>query len=913
MTLTPYGLTCELLATPLGIDERRPRLSWKLSSPRRGDAQGAYRVLVALDPDDLDVGRWLWDSGRVDSSDTLHIEYDGPPLQSSTRYHWRVTVWDAAGRPGGSAGSWFETALLHADEWVAAWIGRDPTTFAEVDPPQDDDRSERAQRLLPCAHLRRVFDLAEPPLRARVHVSARGLYELRLNGARVGDAELAPGWTEYRHRIPYQTYDVTGMLRAGANVLAAVVADGWWSGYVGFDPRRHAMHYGTLPQLIAQLTLDLPGGRRRMVVTDGSWRESPGALRHADLLMGEYVDARNELRGWEEPGYDDSRWPRALVHDRDTSVLEAACDQPVRVLEELTPVSVQRQPGDGRFIVDLGQNMVGRVRLTIRGPHPGQRVQLRHAEMLEPDGQLHVANLRTAEATDVYVARGEATEVFEPRFTLHGFRYVEVSGYPGELETSDVVGRVLHNDIPWVGEFHCSDELVNRLQANIRWGQKGNFVAVPTDCPQRDERLGWLADAQIFLPTAARNADVSAFFARWMRDVVDAQTDDGAFPDVAPKLVVTGEGSPAWGDGGVIVPWHLYRLFGDRRVLERSFPAMVAWVEHIRRHNPDLRWRRHVGHNYGDWLQVGVETPRDLVATAYFARSAELVAAAAQVLGRDEEAKRYADLRAAIRDAFVESFVAADGRVAGDTQTAYLLALAFDLLPRHLIPAAVERLAADIETRGRHLTTGFVGVALLCPVLADHGRDDLASALLHQDSFPSWGYSIVHGATTIWERWDGWTEEGGFQSPAMNSFNHYSLGSVGDWLYGRVAGIDQEPDSVAYRRLLLRPTPGGRLTFASARYQSPRGQVACGWEVDGDLLRVEVEVPPGVTAILHLPTSDPDSVREGTARPDQSPGVELAGTARGALVVALASGRYRFTAARPAAADGLDASLGTSG
>ena len=900
MTLTPSGLTCELLATPLGIDERRPRLSWKLSSPRRGAAQAAYRVLVGLQPDDLDVGRWLWDSGRVDSSDTLHIEYDGPPLQSSTRYHWRVTVWDEAGRPGGSADSWFETALLHADDWVAAWIGRDPTTFAELDPPQDDDRSERAQRLLPCAHLRRVFHLAEPPLRARVYVSARGLYELRLNGARVGDAELAPGWTEYRHRIPYQTYDVTGMLREGANVLAAVVADGWWSGYVGFDPRRHAMHYGTVPQLIAQLTLDLPGGRRRQVVTDGSWRESPGALRHADLLMGEYVDARNELWGWEEPGYDDSRWPRALVHDSDTSVLEAACDQPVRVLEELTPASVQAR-GDGCFVVDLGQNMVGRVRLTIRDAEAGRRVQLRHAEMLEADGELHVANLRTAEATDVYVARGEAAEVFEPRFTFHGFRYVEVSGYPGELRTSDVVGRVLHNDIPWVGEFRCSNEMVNRLQSNIRWGQRGNFVAVPTDCPQRDERLGWLADAQIFLPTAARNADVSAFFARWMRDVVDAQTDDGAFPNVAPKLVVTAEGSPAWGDGGVIIPWRLYRRFGDRRVLERSFPAMVAWVEHIRRHNPDLRWRRHVGHNYGDWLQVGVETPRDLVATAYFARSAEFVAAAAQVLGRDEEAKRHADLRAAIRDAFVESFVDAHGRVAGDTQTGYLLALAFDLLPQDLVPAAVEHLAAEIEARGRHLTTGFVGVPLLCPVLTDHGHAELAYALLRQDSFPSWGYSIVHGATTIWERWDGWTEQRGFQSPAMNSFNHYSLGAVGDWLYGRVAGIDQEPGSVAYRRLLLRPTVGGHLGWASARQETPRGHVACGWRLEGDQVRVEVEVPPGATAVLHVPTRDPDSVSEGGSPVADSHDVRVVASTPEVLVLALASGRYRFTASRPAA------------
>jgi alpha-L-rhamnosidase len=521
--------------------------------------------------------------------------------------------------------------------------------------------------------------------------------------------------------------------------------------------------------------------------------------------------------------------------------------------------------------------------------------------MLGDDGELYLANLRSAEATDVYLTGGRDGETFEPCFTFHGFRYVEVHGYPGALGSAAITGRVLSSDTPTVGEFACSDETVMRLQSNIRWGQRGNFVSIPTDCPQRDERLGWTADAQIFLPTACRNADVSAFFARWMADVIAGQDDDGAFGDMAPRLCLLREGAPAWGDGGVVVPWHLYRTYGDRRVLERSYAAMVAWVEHIHRHNPDLVWRHRVGNHYGDWLQVDARTPREVLATAYFARSARLVSRAAEVLGHTDDARRYAELADAVRDTFIASFVADDGRITGDTQTCYLLALAFDLLPAHLVDAAVRHLVADVRARGDHLSTGFVGVALLCPVLTDHGHADLAYALLHQDTYPSWGYSIAHGATTVWERWDGWTEEHGFQSAAMNSFNHYSLGSVGDWLYGRVAGLDQSAESVADRRLVLRPTPGGRLTWATARYDSPRGAAACGWRLTDDEIHVDVRVPVGSTAVLHLPTDDPDRAREGDTAAARSAGVTVAAREGTRLVLELAAGRYHFTAKPPAA------------
>ncbi|GAB7036975.1 MULTISPECIES: alpha-L-rhamnosidase [Catenuloplanes] len=877
-----YGLQTEQRTEPLGLGETSPRLSWKLRDARRGAAQSAYRITAAARADDLDTpARLLWDSGRRAGGETLLIDWDGPALRSATRYHWRVEVWDDTGAPAATAQTWFETGLLHREDWTAVWIGRDPVALPPVDPPTDDDLISPgpAEAAL---YLRHEFRLARRPVRARLHATARGVYEPYLNGERVGDRELAPGWTEYHHRIQYQTYDVTEQLRTGDNTITAVVADGWWSGYVGFDPRRPARHYGAAPGLLAQLVLDFADGSQRVIATGGDWTESDGPVRSADLMMGQYVDARRGVTG---------NRPVAVL-DTAPGPLVAEPDAPIRVVTQLPAVSVDRRE-PGRFVVDFGQNLVGRIRLRVHGGTAGRRIVVRHAEVLA-DGEPYTLNLRRAAATDTYVSAGGDGEVFEPQFTVHGFRYAEISGYPGELAPGDVTARVLHSDTPWTGTFDCDDPAVMRLHANIGWGQRGNFVAVPTDCPQRDERLGWLADAQVFAPTATRNADVSAFFARWLRDVVDGQDDDGAFRDVAPIIAFEREGAPAWGDGGVIIPWLLWRTYGDRRTLERCFDAMTAWIDHIHRHNPGLLWQHRTGNSYGDWLQIDADTPRDVLATAYFARSTQIVAEAADVLGRPSA--RWRQLHAAITRAFQDAFVGDDGSVKGGTQTAYLLAIGFGLLPPALVGDAVAHLAADIENRGNRLTTGFVGVPLLCPVLTDHGRADLAYALLHQREYPSWGYSIRHGATTIWERWDGWTDHGGFQSAAMNSFNHYSLGSVGDWLYGRVAGIDQTAGSVAYSELLLRPTPGGHLTRAHAEQETARGLVACGWSREDDRLTVTVTVPPGCTAELHIPTSDPGGVHEGTVPAAEADGVLRAEPEATGLALRLTSGRYTFTA-----------------
>jgi alpha-L-rhamnosidase len=477
--------------------------------------------------------------------------------------------------------------------------------------------------------------------------------------------------------------------------------------------------------------------------------------------------------------------------------------------------------------------------------------------MLEDDGSLHVANLRTARPQETYVLRGGGREAFEPRFTFHGFRYVEVQG---AAEVPALVGRVVHSDTPPTGRFECSSDLVNQLWRNVTWGQRGNFLSGPTDCPQRDERLGWLADAQVFLPSAALNMDVAAFITKWGDDILDAQSPDGAYPDVAPRLGAERDGAPAWGDAGIIVPWTIYERYGDIRILERHWDAMERYLAYLVRHNPDLLWRSRRHNDYGDWLSVEADTPREVLATAYLAYDAKLMARIAGALGRDDRELHYESLYRDVVMAFNRAYVGEDGSIEGDTQTVYLLALHMDLVPEELRERVAERLVADIERHDWHLTTGFIGVGLLCPVLTEAGYADVAHRLLLNETFPSWGYSIRHGATTIWERWDGWTEQGGFQTPLMNSFNHYSLGSVAQWLYEYVAGI--RPAKPGYEHVLVAPNPGP-LEWARASYRSVRGPITSAWRQDGDVFRLDVEIPANVTATVVLPGGECFEVGSG--------------------------------------------------
>ena len=896
----PVRLRCEYRSDPLGIDETTPRLSWALEAEGRGQSQSAYRILVAFNEGDLEAEEnLLWDSGRVESSRSVGIEYEGEALRSGSRCVWKVCAWDEAGNPSlYSDPAVFELGLLKSSDWEGVWITLGEGPQEDFEPPTGDKYDDVGPGLVPSPYLRKEFRLEKPVHKARLYTTARGVYEPYVNGERVGKDVLAPGWTDYRKRIQYQTYDVTGLLAEGRNALGAVLGDGWYAGFVGFDPKHRGAHYGSRALLLAQLEVEYEDSTAQTIVSDSSWKSSTGPILYSDLLVGESYDARQEMAGWNEPGFDDSDWYPVGVEEVEGPPLVAQPDEGVRVTGEVAAKAVT-EPKRGVYVFDMGQNMVGWVRLKVEG-EAGTEVTLRHAEALNPDGTIYTTNLRFARATDRYVLRSGGEEVYEPRFTFHGFRYVEVTGYPGEPSLETITGRVVCSATLPAGSFECSSPMVNKLQSNIVWGQRGNFLSIPTDCPQRDERLGWMGDAQIFVRTAAFNMDIAAFFEKWMVDVEDNLSPEGAFPDVAPLFGDRSEaflrqGSPAWGDAGVIVPWTIYKTYGDTRIVEKHYDAMCRWMEYLREANPELLRRNKMGNNYGDWLSPkGDYTPKDLLATAYWAYDAKLMAEMAEAIGRGEEAKGYENLFKGIKGAFNESYVAPDGRIKGDTQTCYVLALHMGLLPEELRPAAAEHLMVAIEREDWHLSTGFVGVGYLCPVLTEAGHSDIAYRLLNNDTYPSWGYTIRQGATTIWERWDGWTEERGFQSPNMNSFNHYSLGSVGEWLYRYVAGIDQDPRSSGYKHIVIHPHPGGGLASAGAQYDSIRGMVVSKWEIVDGLFQLKTTIPANTTATVHIPALGGTAVSESGRPLDRAEGVELLRLEDGEAVVAVGSGRYEF-------------------
>ncbi|HEY7431452.1 MAG TPA: family 78 glycoside hydrolase catalytic domain [Streptosporangiaceae bacterium] len=886
--LTPAGLPrgelrcCELRCAhqvnPFGVAPSRVRLSWLLAGGGSGRAQTGYQVIVARDEPGTGGprtgpggGAVVWDSGQVMSSGAADVAYQGSPLASGSRYTWQVRVWDETGTVSDwSEPASFETELDPAAGWRAAWIGLGRAREIAHPPTETGPPDQLLRSLAPAPYLRRVFTVGQPVASARLHATALGLYEARLNGSRVGDAVLAPGWTDYARRVLYQTYDVTELLRPGENVLGALLGDGWYCGFFGFDAKRAGAHYGTAPEFLAQLVIELADGSRQWVVTDGGWHASYGAIRHADLLMGERHDLTLEPHGWDAPGFDAAGWQAVRCRDRDGRLLAADPGPPVRVTQEVAPASVSRD-GHGRYVVDFGQNLTGWLRVkaggTGAGTAAGAHVRIRYAEMLAPDGGLYTQNLRTARQTDEFTT-ADGGETFEPRFTVHGFRYAEISGYPGELTAADLIARVVHSDIEPAGSFESSLPWLNRLFATIDWGQRGNFLSVPTDCPQRDERLGWLGDAQVFARTACYNRDVAGFFAKWLDDVSDAQFPSGAFPDVAPRLNLDRPGAPAWGDAGVIIPWTLHTMYGDTGVLRRHFGAMTAWMDFLERANPGYLRTRELGNNYNDWLAPGEDkTSHELLATAYWAMDAAMMSDIARAIGRTDDDAGYRALRSKIVAAFADAFVAADGQVASGTQTAYVLALHAGLVPDELAQAAAGHLVAAIRAEDWRLTTGFAGVGYLLPVLSSHGYISVAYWLLSQRSRPSWRYMIDHGATTIWERWDGWTDEHGFASPWMNSFNHYALGSVGEWFYRFVLGIEPEPGVAGFGRLLLRPHPGGQLGWARGSYRSVRGLVSAGWEKADGRFSFRAQLPPNVTASVRIPSDDAAQVRDAGGNP----------------------------------------------
>jgi alpha-L-rhamnosidase len=736
-------------------------------------------------------------------------------------------------------------------------------------------------------YLRKQVSLKAGVRRARLYATALGVYDFSINGKRVSDDVLKPDWDDYHIRVQYQTFDVTKLLKEGDNALAAVLGPGWYCGHIGLSA---GDFYGTRSALLAQLQVEYDDGSTQTIVTDKTWKWGFGPVLHSDLLDGEDYDARQELAGWDAVGFDDSKW--TAVSTRDSAAkLQAQIGPPIRRTEELACKAVT-EPQPGRHTFDLGQNMVGWIRLKVKGD-AGTKLTLRYAEMLNPDGTVYTTNLRNAKATDTYTCKGGGDETWEPLFTFHGFRYVEITGLPGKPAPDAVTGIVVHSDTPRAGHWESSNPQLNQLYSNITWGQWGNFLSIPTDCPQRDERLGWMGDAQVFIRTATYNADVASFFNKWLLDVSDAQSPAGAFTDVSPRACC-GEGTAAWADAGVICPYTIWQVYGDKRLIERQYDSMARYVDYLKQHSKDLI---RPAEGYGDWLSIAADTPKDVLATGYFAYSTQLLTQMAHAIGKEDDAKKYEGLFNDIKQAFNKAFVSADGRIKGNTQTCYLIALKFNLLSEENQSKAAQYLVEDIKAKGMHLSTGFVGVSYMLPMLTQYGHLDVAYSLLNQDSFPSWLFSVKHGATTIWERWDGWTPEKGFQDASMNSFNHYSLGSCGQWMYGTIAGIDFDPKYPGCDHLIIHPRPGGGLTSCKASYNSIHGLIETEWHVEGDNYTLKVTIPANTVATIAI-DGPKDKITEGGKPVEGADGVKFDYADGNTQVFAVGSGSYEFSAGK---------------
>ncbi|MCL6457538.1 MAG: glycoside hydrolase family 78 protein [Gorillibacterium sp.] len=881
-----YDPCCEYKHNPIGTDERHPRLSWKLDAGEaRNIKQTAYRIQVALEED---FEQPLWDTGKVVSDQSVHVEYAGPELASRTRYNYRIQVWtDSELASAWSETAYWETAFLTAEDWQAHFI---TGVLPEV---EGED---------PCHYLRKSFSVKAKVESARIYATALGIYRLYVNGVPADDTLFAPGWTSYRKRLQYQTYDVTHLLVGDEankeNVLGVMLGNGWYKGDLAWEGKKEI--FGDTRALLLQMHVVYADGSEEMVITDDSWTYSTEALRMSELYHGETYDARLTQAGWNQAGFTAAGWNAAVLYPYRYETLVAQENNPVRIVEELQPIAILTTP-KGETVYDLGQNMVGWVRFTIRAQQ-GTVIKLTHAEVLDQAGNFYTTNLRSAKQTITYICQGNESETYEPFLSFQGFRYVRVEGLPSDGTIEQITGCVIHTDLTPTGSFACSDEMINQLQHNIIWGQKGNFLDVPTDCPQRDERLGWTGDAQAFVRTAAFNFNVANFFTKWLRDLAADQQPDGGVPHVIPDVPAVGYSSAAWGDAAVICPWTIYESYGDERILENQFESMKAWVEYIRAQGEnEFLWN--TGSHFGDWLGLDAKensyigaTPRDLIATAFFAYSTQIVAKAAAVIGKYEEASTYETLHQNISRAFCEEFVTPSGRVASPTQTAYALALMFDLLEEKDRARTAGMLAAHIEENGTHLTTGFVGTPYLCLVLTRFGYTDLAYQLALQKEYPSWLYSVSKGATTIWEHWDGIKPDGSFWSENMNSYNHYAYGAIGEWFYRKVAGIDTVEANPGYKKIRIQPHIGEALSYAEATKVSLYGEIKAGWiKLEDGMVEMSITIPANTEAEVILPVAESEHIQESGQPLDRWGDLrELEKTEFGIRFI-VGSGSYRIT------------------
>lgn len=873
-------LLAENLTNPIGLDVTVPRLSWQLVSDQRNVVQTAYEINVFQSLNDKGV---LWTSGKVTSDQSVHVPYRGPALQSGKRYFWKVRVWSNNNKASSwSAVGFWQMAMLNVSDWKAKWI----QSNTEVDAPQ------------PNPIFRKKFSSPQKIQSAMAYVTAHGVYEAHINGQRIGDAYLTPGWTSYNKRLQYQVYDVTNLVREGSNAIGVMLGNGWYRGFIGFEGQKN--FYGKDLSLLFQMNIVYTDGTTETIISDGSWKASTGSVVGSEIYNGETIDAQQEKVGWRNVDYDDSGWSVVRVADFSYENLIATYNEPIRKHETFIPKQILTTPS-GEKVIDFGQNLVGWVVVKVKG-NAGDKIVISHAEVLDKEGNFYTTNLRAAKSQDTYILKGGVQETFEPHFTFHGFRYIKVDGYPGDLKSENFTAVALYSDMKKSGSFETSNTLLNQLQHNIEWGQRGNFLDVPTDCPQRDERLGWTGDAQAFSRAAAFNFNVNNFFAKWLKDVQADQHADGSVPFVIPDVLKQHDaGSAGWADVATIIPWNMYRIYGDKRILEEQYKSMKAWVDYMSSKSTNDLWNK--GFHFGDWLFYrphddndgrSAVTDKYLIAQCFYAHSIQRLINAARVLGNSNDVAAYTGKLQRIKDAFMKEYVTSSGRLVSNTQTAYVLALNFDMLPEALRASAAERLAANVKDYGNHLTTGFLGTPYLCHVLSRFGYSDVAFALLTQETYPSWLYPVKMGATTIWERWDGIKPDGTFQVPSMNSYNHYAYGAIGDWMYHVVAGLDTDEAGPGYKEIRIKPLIGGGLTYAAVSLDTYYGKASSRWEMKDGKLSLLVTIPPNTHATVYIPGNNSDQLTEGGKPLSTIKEIKVGTQENGYVTVLVGSGRYSF-------------------
>ena len=876
--VTVSNLLTENQINPVSIDIVQPRFSWQLKGGKRNIQQTAFEIKV------LQKNTAVWSSGKVASAQSVLLPYAGTALQSGRQYSWQVKVWDNNGKASlWSTAAFFKMGMLNAADWKAKWL---EAGFAE-------DSINR-----PAQYFRKPFDVNKKIQSAYAYITAHGMYEAQINGKRVGDYYLTPGWTSYNNRLQYQVYDVTSLLKNGANAVGVVAANGWYRGYLAWNDNKNI--YGKKLAILFQMEIEYTDGTTQTITSDESWKSATGAIRYAEIYNGEIYDARQEKNGWSNAMYNDNNWSGVKTVAADKAVLVATYNEPIKKQEIFKPVKILKTP-KGELVADFEQNLTGWATLKIKGK-TGDTINLFHTEVLDKAGNFYTDNLRAAKQQNTFILKGGDEEFFEPHFTFQGFRYIKIEGLTGELKTENISAVALYSAMPPTGTFTSSNALINQLQHNIQWGQRGNFLDVPTDCPQRDERLGWTGDAQVFSRTATFNFGVNNFFAKWMKDVALDQQPNGSVPFVVPNVLgPNAGGSAGWADAATIIPWNVYLAYGDKQILIDQYSSMKAWVGYMEKASKNNLWN--TGFHFGDWLFYrpfddndgrSAVTDKYLIAQCFFAYSTQILFNTATVLGKTADAEYYKNLLQKIKTAFVNEYVTANGNLVSGTQTAYVLALHFDMLPEVLQKNAAEKLVTNIKNYGDHLTTGFLGTPYLCHVLSRFGYTGVAYKLILQENYPSWLYPVKMGATTIWERWDGIKPDSTFQVPSMNSFNHYSYGAIGDWMYRVMAGLDTDESEPGYKHIIIKPHVGGGFKNAAATLQTYYGTASSGWKIITDKILFDVEIPPNTTATIYLPAKATEAITENGTALSAIKDISITGSEEGYVILKVGSGKYNF-------------------